>query len=126
MGRRSAAEASRATTCLQRNAQRNAQTDGPAARVYPKAYPFAWLPKYFPSGYRGRRPDGLLFHCCVQTIRNEGGARDKRQRFVSTRGSLRESLYDRESRSRVAQGRIRITRRRASYGEIGRSARADW
>src|SRR5437667_12390582 len=35
MGRRPAPEASRAAACLQRNAQRNAQTDGPAARVYP-------------------------------------------------------------------------------------------
>ena len=49
----------------------------PRTRVYPKAYPFAGLPKYFPSGYRGRRLDGLLFHYCVQTIRNGCGTRDE-------------------------------------------------
>jgi 5''-3'' exonuclease (including N-terminal domain of PolI) len=29
-----------------------------------------WLPKYFPSGYRGRRPDGLLCDCRLQADRH--------------------------------------------------------
>src|SRR6266567_1694401 len=54
MGRRRAAETSGTAARLQRDAQRDAEANGPAARLYPKTHSLAGFSKYLSPGYRGR------------------------------------------------------------------------
>src|SRR6266446_7769615 len=51
MGRRCAAEASEIAARIQGDAQRDAEANDPATRLYPKTHALAGFSKYLPPGY---------------------------------------------------------------------------
>ena len=78
VGRRRAAAASGTATCLQGDAQRDANADDPAARFHSKNINTSpWLQKYLSAEYRGRRFDGLLCNGRMQASGDGSRARDQ-------------------------------------------------
>ena len=65
--------------------------------------------------------DDLMGCYSIAACRDEhrGGARDKRQRPLSARWPVRQSLYHRQGRPGLAERRLRLARRRGSHRKWG-------